>query len=78
MGHSTDRQVVYFEYGKTIRPSQQEFLYRIFVELFTAHLLKKIQDFIIYLSRDIDILADPKYRKIEKIVHDSVVTCSHP
>jgi len=43
-----------------------------------AHLLKKIQDFTIYLSRDIDILARPEYKKIEKIVHDSVVTCSHP
>jgi hypothetical protein len=28
----------------------------------------------ICLSRDVDILTYPEYRKIEKIVHDSVVT----
>jgi hypothetical protein len=38
-----------------------------------AHLLKKVQDFIIYLTRDIHILTHPEYRKIEEIVHDSVL-----
>ena len=40
--------------AKTIDISQQEFVIIILVEFFTAHLLKKIQDFIIYLARDID------------------------
>jgi hypothetical protein len=38
---------------KTIRTGKKKFDHTAFVELFTAHLLKKIQDFIIYLSRDI-------------------------
>jgi hypothetical protein len=52
--------------------------YSFFLELSMAHLLKKVQDFIICLSRDIDILTHPEYKKIEKIVHDSVATCTHP
>jgi len=62
---------------KTFLFSNRNLFIQFFLELSMAHLLEKVQDFIIYLSGDIDILTHPKYRKIEKIVHDSVVTCSH-
>jgi hypothetical protein len=45
---------------------QQQFVHTVFLELSMAHLLKKFQDFIIYRSRDRDILTHPEYRKIEK------------
>jgi len=64
--------------AEAIKTSQQEFVITVFVELFKAHLFKKIQDFIICLSQNIDIFADPEYRKILKIVHHSVVIVSHP
>jgi hypothetical protein len=65
-------------FGRPFSVFQYEFVHTFFVELSMAHLLKKIQDFTIYLSRDIDTLARPECRKIEKILHDSVATCSHP
>ena len=38
---------------KTIRTSKKEFHYTVFIELFMVYLLGIVQDFIVYLSRDI-------------------------
>jgi hypothetical protein len=48
---------------ETINTTQYELVITIFVKVLMAHLFRKIQDFIIYLSRNIGQI---KKRKIEK------------